>query len=163
MVKVALYARVSKAGEQSNENQLKLLRDWARNTGNESNVIEFEEEVSSRDTRPKKEEVLRLLRTGEVGTVVFYSLDRWGRSMPELVNEFEEARRSGWKLVSLKEGLSFDTAGGQLYAHILASFAAFERERIRERTIAGLNRVRAQGKRLGRPKGSLGKKKKPPL
>lgn len=152
MAKIALYARISKAGDQTNENQLLRLREWAVNSGNKDNVLEFVEEQSSRKTRPVKELILGKLRTGELGGVVFVALDRWGRTMSELVNEFDEARRSKWKLVSLNEGLSLDSATGQLYAHMLGAFANFERERIRERTIDGLNRARAQGKKLGRPK-----------
>ena len=149
-MKVALYARVSKAEEQTPENQLLELRRWAQATGAEV-VGEFVDEVSSRDTRPQKEEVLRKLRVAEIDGVVFYSLDRWGRSMGELVLEFEEAAAKNWKLVSLKEGLQLDTAAGKLHAHMLSAFANFERDRIKERTLSGLKRARAQGKRFGRP------------
>ncbi len=54
-------------------------------------------------------------------------------------------------MISLKEGLDFSSAAGRLMAHVLAALADFERERIRERTMLGLARARAQGKRLGRP------------
>lgn len=156
-MRCALYARVSKGdASQDPENQLASLRKWAREAGVEV-VGEFVERVSSRDTRPQKEEVLRLLRLGQIQGVAFWSLDRWGRDMRELVMEFEEAAQQCWQLVSLKEGLRFDTAAGRLYAHLLAAFADFERERIRERTLAGLVRARALGKRLGRPP------KNPPL
>lgn len=151
-MKVALYARVSKAGDQTPENQLIELRRWAAAGGHEI-AGEFVDECSSRDTRPQKEEVLRLLRVGQIKGVAFVALDRWGRSLSELVREFEEAVERKWVMVSLKEGISFDTAAGRLYAHMLGAFAAFERDIIRERTIAGLARVRAQGKRLGRPCG----------
>ncbi len=148
-MKVALYARVSKADTQNPQNQLDELRRWAAQTGAHVHG-EFVDEISSRDTRPQKEEVLRLLRNGVIEGVVFWSLDRWGRDMSELVLEFQEAAQRGWTLLSLHEGLRLDTAAGQLHAHLLAAFANFERERFRERTKAGLERVRAQGKRLGR-------------
>lgn len=154
-LRVALYARVSKAIDQTPENQLMQLRVWAKNSGAVI-VGEFVDELSSRDTRPQKEEVLKLLRTKQINGVVFVALDRWGRSMPELVNEFEEAVRNDWTLISLKEGIALDTAAGRMMANVLGAFASFERDRIRERTIAGLARVRAQGKKLGRPR-------KPPL
>lgn len=147
---MGLYARISKAGDQTPENQLIQLRQWATNSGAQI-VGEFVDEISSRDTRPAKEEVLRKLRLAEIDGVAFYSLDRWGRTMSELVLEFEEATKRGWQLISLREGLVLDTAAGQLYAHMLAAFANFERERIKERTNAGLARARAQGKRFGRP------------
>lgn len=154
--RIALYARVSKALEQNPENQLKALRAWAERA--RVNVIgEFIDEVSSRDTRPQKEKVLGLLRTRQADGVAFYALDRWGRNMTELVLELDEFSRNGWSMIALKEQIDLSTAAGKMFAHILAAMANFERERIRERTMLGLARVRAQGKRLGRPR------KKPPL
>lgn len=150
-MKVALYARVSKALEQNPENQLIELRRWAVNAQHEV-VGEFVDEVSSKDTRPQKEAVLRLLRTGEAKGVAFWSLDRWGRNAGELVLELEEFSRSGVTLMSLKEGIDLSSAAGRLMANMLAIMANFERDRIRERTMLGLARARAQGKRLGRPR-----------
>jgi len=148
-MRAALYARVSKAGDQTPENQIIALKKWAANSGAEQAVI-YVDELSSRDTRPKKEEVLRLARTKQIDTIVFVSLDRWGRTLPELVQEMRELPEIGVTLISLKEGLNFGTAAGKMYANLLAVFADFERELIRERTVAGLTRARAQGKRLGR-------------
>ena len=151
-MKVCLYARVSKALEQNPENQLIALREWAARAGH-SVEGEFVDEISSRDTRPQKEAVLRLLRLGVVDGVAFWSLDRWGRSMTELVLELEEFSKSGKAMVSLKEGLDLSNAAGRLMANVLAAMANYERDRIQERTRLGLARVRAQGKRLGRPLG----------
>jgi DNA invertase Pin-like site-specific DNA recombinase len=83
-MRVALYARVSKALEQNPENQLIALRAWAANAGHTIEG-EYVDEISSRDTRPAKEQVLHKLRLGEIDGVAFYALDRWGRSMSELV------------------------------------------------------------------------------
>lgn len=148
-MKVALYARVSKALEQTPENQLIELRRWA-SAASHTVVGEFVDEVSSKDTRPEKERVLRMLRLGELDGVAFWSLDRWGRSMGELVMELEEFSKTGKSLISMKEGLDLSTAAGRLMGNILASMANFERDRITERTKLGLARVRAQGRRLGR-------------
>lgn len=148
----ALYARVSKAEDQTTENQLIQLRQWAEQSGQASFKV-FEEALSSRDTRPAKEEVLRGLRLGTLSGVAVVSLSRWGRSLSELARELEEFQERGIVLVSLKEGLRFDTAAGKMYAGILAVFAQFERDLVRERTLAGLARARAQGKVLGWPKG----------
>lgn len=149
-MRVALYARVSKALEQNPENQLIELRRWASAASHEV-VGEFVDEVSSKDTRPQKEAVLRLLRTGEIGGVVFWSLDRWGRTAGELILELEEFSKSGVMLLSLKEGIDLSSAAGRLMANMLAIMANFERDRMRERTLLGLARARAQGKKLGRP------------
>lgn len=158
-MRVALYARVSKALEQNPENQLIELRRWALSARHEIEG-EYVDEISSRDTRPAKEEVLRKLRLGEIDGVAFWSLDRWGRSMSELVFELEEFSKTGKTLISMKEGLDVTTAAGRLIAHILSSMANFERDRIQERTLLGLARAKAQGKTLGRPKGAKDKKKR---
>jgi len=150
-MKVALYARVSKALEQNPENQLIELRKWAAAAGHEV-VGEFVDEMSSKDTRPQKERVLKMLRLGEIQGVAFYALDRWGRTMSELVLELEEFSKAGISLFSMKEGLDLSTAAGRLMANVLAAMANFERDRIRERTLLGLARARAQGKKLGRPR-----------
>lgn len=157
-MKVALYARVSKAIEQNPENQLIELRKWAK-TADHQVIGEFVDEISSKDTRPNKELVLKKLRLGECDAVAFYTLDRWGRTMSELVLELEEFSKSGKALISLKEGLDLSNAAGRLMANVLAAMANFERDRIRERTILGLRRAKAQGKKLGRP----WHKNKPPM
>jgi DNA invertase Pin-like site-specific DNA recombinase len=150
-MRIALYARVSKALDQNPENQLIELRKWAASSGNQV-IGEFVDEVSSKDTRPQKELVLKKIRLGEADGVCVWSLDRWGRSMSELVLELEEFSKAGKSLISLKEGIDLSTAAGRLMANILSSMANFERDRIRERTLLGLARARAQGKRLGRPR-----------
>jgi DNA invertase Pin-like site-specific DNA recombinase len=149
-MRIAIYARVSKALEQNPLNQLLELRKWAVNAQHEI-IGEFVDEVSSKDTRPQKEEVLKKIRLGECDGVAFYALDRWGRTMSELVLELEEFSKSGKSMISLKEGIDLSTSAGRLMANVLASMANFERDRIRERTLLGLARAKAQGKKLGRP------------
>jgi len=142
-------------GSQTTENQLRELAQWeaAMAARPDVRIIDrITDEQSSRDTRPGKERALKLLRTKQADTVVFWSLDRWGRTMRELVLEFDEAIQRGWTLISLREGISLDTAAGKLFAHILAAMANFERDRISERTRAGMARARAQGKHVGRPR-----------
>ena len=150
-MKIALYARVSKALEQDPLNQLLELRKWASTSGH---IIEGEyvDEVSSKDTRPNKELVLKKLRLDEIDGVAFVALDRWGRTMSELVLELEEFGHTGKSIISLKEGLDLSTSAGRLMANVLAAMVNFGRDRIRERTLLGLARARAQGKHLGRPR-----------
>lgn len=159
-MKVALYARVSKALNQNPENQLIELRKWAAVAGHEVEG-EYVDEISSKDTRPQKEEVLRKLRLGELNGVAFVALDRWGRTITELIMELDEFSKTNKSLISLKEGLDLTTAAGRLMANVLAAMANFERDRIRERTMMGLARAKAQGKKLGRPRKYP--KIKPPL
>lgn len=149
-MKVCLYARVSKALGQNPENQLIELRKWAKAANNEVEG-EYIDEISSKDTRPNKELVLRKMRLGECDGVAFWSLDRWGRTASELIFELEEFSKSNKAIISLKEGIDLSTAAGRLMANMLAIMANFERDRIRERTLLGLARAKAQGKKLGRP------------
>lgn len=155
-MKVALYARVSKAGEQNPENQFQPLMSWLAASQN-TQVKDpnhplgiFVDEVSSRDTRPKKEEILKLIRLDVADGVAFVALDRWGRTMSELVLELEEFTKKGKSIISLKEGMDLSNAAGRLMANVLAAMANFERDRIRERTIAGQIRAKSQGKLIGR-------------
>lgn len=150
-MKVALYARVSKALDQTPENQLIELRKYA-SLKNYEILGEYVDETSSKDTRPKKEEVLKKIRLGELDGVMFTALDRWGRTMSELALEIEEFAETGKQMFSAKENLDLQTPAGRLMARMLAAFANFERDMIHERTMLGLARARAQGKRLGRPR-----------
>lgn len=163
-MRICLYARVSKSLGQNPENQYAPLISWlnaSQHTQVKDSTHElgiFVDEVSSKDTRPKKEEILKLLRLGVADGVCFFALDRWGRTMSELVLELEEFSKSNKSMFSLKEGIDLSTAAGRMFANILAAMANFERDRIRERTMLGLARARAQGKKLGRPS----KSKTPP-
>lgn len=159
-MKIALYARVSKALDQNPENQLIELKNWASRAGHQVEGI-YIDEVSSKDTRPEKERVLKKLRLGEIDGVAFWCLDRWGRTASELIFELEEFSKSGKALISLKEGIDLSTSAGRLMANMLAIMANFERDRIRERTLLGLARAKAQGKKLGRPWPK--KEDKPPM
>ena len=145
---VALYARVSKGEGQDPETQLLQLRDWATQSGIEA--VEYVDRASTRDTRPQKEEVLRLARLGLVDTIVVAGLDRWGRTLSELVLELDEFEKRDIRLVSLREGFSLDNAMGRAFANLLAVFADLERRFIRERTLQGLIRAVARGKIRGR-------------
>ena len=75
-----------------------------------------------------------------------------GGNLRHLITLLDELQALGVALVSLHEGIDATTPAGKLQMHILAAIAEFERERIRERVLAGLERARRDGKRLGRPR-----------
>jgi len=150
--RVALYARVS-TSEQTTENQVLALKEWAsRNCEGEPQI--YEENESTKKTRPVKEEVKRRARAGELDAIVFVRLDRWGRSLRELVVEIEEFSKLRVALISTEDNLEFNTPAGMLHIHLLSAFTEFERALISTRTKEGLARAISQGKTLGRPKGS---------
>jgi DNA invertase Pin-like site-specific DNA recombinase len=81
-----------------------------------------------------------------------WRLDRLGRNLRHLITLLEELQALGIAFVSLNEGIDATTPAGKLQMHILGAIAEFERARIAERVKAGLQRARAAGKRLGRPR-----------
>ncbi len=78
-------------------------------------------------------------------------MDRWGRPVADLVSTLQELQHLGVGFVSLIEALDLTTPAGRAMAGLLAVFAEFEREILRERVRAGLAHARLNGKRLGRP------------
>ncbi len=79
-------------------------------------------------------------------------LDRLGRSLKDLVHRIEELQQQGIGFRSLQEALDTTSAAGKLQFHVFSALAEFERELIRERTLAGLRAARARGRKGGRPK-----------
>lgn len=152
-MKVAIYVRVSK-GDLNPDNQKLKLVEYCRIKGWEYDI--FEETESTRKTRPVKELVLSKLREGNYDGVLIYKLDRWARSLQELIMNIEELRNRNRQFIVLTQPIDTTNSAGMLMFQILGAFAEFEREIIRERTITGLERARSQGIKLGRPR-------KPPL
>src|SRR5947207_13571713 len=154
MNRVALYVRTSTA-HQTVENQLIDLREYVAARG--LTAVEYSDQISgTTDRRPGLDALLRDARRRRFKTVIVWSLDRAGRSLTHLVSLIDELQQLGIAFVSLKEGLDLSTAAGKLQLHILAALASFERERLRERVMAGLQRARNEGKRLGRQPVAIG-------
>ena len=150
-MRAALYARVSTL-EQEPENQLAELRRYADARG--WSVTEYVDRGVSgaKDSRPALDRLLADARRRKIDVLLCWRLDRLGRNLRHLVTLLDELRAVGVDFVSLGEGIDATTPAGKLQLHILAALAEFERERIRERVIAGLRRAKAQGVRLGRPR-----------
>ena len=109
----------------------------------------FEERISSRkEQRPQLERALEFCREGDRLSV--WKLDRLGRSIKELIELVNELQDRGVEFRSLRESLDTKTPGGKLVFHVFASIAEFERDIIRERTMAGLEAARARGRKGGR-------------
>lgn len=106
----------------------------------------------AKDRRPALDRLLTDARRRRFDVLACWRLDRLGRNLRHLVTLIEELQTLGIAFVSLGEGIDCTTPAGKLQLHILAALAEFERERIRERVLAGLQRARTQGKRLGRPR-----------
>lgn len=142
------YARVSKvAGSQS----LDLQQDELRSAGVDPNNIYEDHASGTRNDRPGLAACLKSLREGDV--LVVWKLDRLGRSLAHLVNTVKDLsdRNIGLRVLTGK-GAQIDTttASGRMVFGIFATLAEFERDLIRERTVAGLAAARARGRKGGR-------------
>ena len=151
-MRAALYARVSTA-DQTCENQLLELRRYCEARGWTIVKEYVDEGVSgSKDRRPALDQLTADVRRHKVQVVCCWRLDRLGRNLRHLVLLLDDWQGRGVAFVTLGEGIDTSTGAGRLVAGVLASIAEFERERIRERVLAGLARAKAQGVRLGRPR-----------
>jgi DNA invertase Pin-like site-specific DNA recombinase len=97
----------------------------------------------------------RLLRK-EYDGLLIYKFDRWARSTKELIEHIENLVSKDVKIYSYSENIDLNSSMGRAMLTILSAFAQLERDIIRERTLAGLARARAQGKKLGRPRKKRG-------
>jgi DNA invertase Pin-like site-specific DNA recombinase len=150
-LRAAVYARVS-TFDQEPENQLQELRRYVTARG-WSGTVYIDRGVSgAKDRRPGLDELVRDAKRRRFDVVVCWRLDRLGRNLKHLITLLEELQALGIAFVSLAEGIDATTPAGKLQMHILGAIAEFERERIRERVLAGLQRAKAQGRKLGRPK-----------
>lgn len=154
-MKVGIYCRVS-TRDQHPENQRPQLVEYVERHGYEYEI--FEETESTRKTRPIKQELMNRLRQKEFDGVIVLKLDRWARSLQELIGDVKELTDKGISFISIRDNIDLSTATGKLQFHILSALAEFERELIRERTFDGLARTKANGTKLGRRKGSKDKR-----
>jgi DNA invertase Pin-like site-specific DNA recombinase len=106
--------------------------------------------TGKRFDRPEFVRMLDIARAGDV--IVVWRLDRLGRSLKDLVETVQTLEQSGIELRSLKENIDTTTPTGKLMFHIMPALAEFERDVIRERTLAGLEAARARGRKGGRRK-----------
>ena len=150
MFRVGLYARVSTNDQQTLAMQNRAMREYASRRG-WMIALQVREVGSGAAKREARERLLEAARRRDIDVVLVWRLDRWGRSVTDLLATLQELENLGVGFVSLTEALDLTTAAGRAMAAMLAVFAAFEREILQERTRAGLAHARENGKRLGRP------------
>ena len=137
------YARVS-----TEDQNLDLQNDALKQAGCDK-IIE-EKASGAKTDRAGLDEVLSFLRKGD--TLVVWKLDRLGRSLQHLIQVVNQLREKGIYFRSIQESLDTSSSGGKLIFHIFGALAEFERDVIRDRTMAGLAAARARGRVGGRPK-----------
>src|ERR1700678_4439050 len=150
MFRVGLYARVSTHDQQTLPLQMRAMREYASKRG-WTVALSIKEIGSGAAERELREKLLDSARRREIDVVLVWRLDRWGRSLVDLVVTLKELAELGVAFVSLTEALDLTTPTGRAMAGLLSVFAAFEHEILRERIRAGIAEARLQGKHLGRP------------
>jgi DNA invertase Pin-like site-specific DNA recombinase len=148
--RAGLYARVSTDDQQTIPLQIRAPREYAARRG-WMIALQVKEVGSGASQRQLREKWLDAARRREIDVVLVWRLDRWGRSVGDLLATLQELEHLGVGFVSLTEALDLTTPAGRAMAALLAVFAEFEREILRERVRAGLAHARQNGKTLGRP------------
>jgi DNA invertase Pin-like site-specific DNA recombinase len=150
--RVAIYARVS-TGAQTVQNQLRELREIADRHG-WIVAAEFTDRgisgAKDREQRPGLDKMLKAVARREIDVIAAWSVDRLGRSLQDLLGFLGELHAKNVDLYLHQQGLDTSTPAGKALFQMLGVFAEFERAMIRERVRAGLERAKAQGKKLGR-------------
>lgn len=135
------YARVS-----TEEQTLDLQRDALQQAGA---VMLYEDQASGKTAaRSELQQCLRALREGD--TLMVWRLDRLGRNLQDLILIVNDLKARGVAFRSLKESIDTTGPAGTLVFHMFAALAEFERELMRERTLAGLVAARTRGRKGGR-------------
>jgi putative DNA-invertase from lambdoid prophage Rac len=154
VIRAALYARVSTSNHGQDVGlQLDELRQVAAQRGYV--VTEYVDEGVSgvKTSRPALDRMLADAQAGKLDVVLVWKLDRLGRSLQHVLAVLDALTSQGVAFVSLRDaGMDSTTPAGRLFTAMIAAFAAFERDLIQERVIAGVRRAQAAGKHCGRPR-----------
>lgn len=149
-MRVALYARVS-TQDQSTEMQEKELLAYVEARGWALHRLYVDKATGTTDARPALKELMTDARARRFDVVVVWKLDRWGRSLKNLVTSLQELEDAGIRFVSLRDSIDLGSATGRLMVQLLGAMAEFEAALIRERVRAGVQNAKAKGTRFGRP------------
>jgi len=156
LVTAGIYARVS-TSDQDPTAQVDQLRTYCRARGWELHEYVDHGVSGAKERRPGLDALVQVARRRQIDVIVCTKLDRLARSLAHLVALGGEFKALGIDLVVLDQAIDTTTAAGRAMFGMLAVFAEFERDLIRERVVAGLRRARALGKRLGRPRTHVGR------
>ncbi|MER0442858.1 recombinase family protein [Emticicia sp. W12TSBA100-4] len=152
-LRVALYARVSTLDRgQDPETQLIQLREYAQRRNFEivGEFIDFASGTS--EERKHYKQMMEAAKKRKLDVVLVWRYDRFARSTQALANALKEFKILGIDFISYQENIDTTTPTGELIFHVMASLAQFESSLISERVKAGMQRAKAQGKNISRPK-----------
>ncbi|MHC1636472.1 MAG: recombinase family protein [Candidatus Methanospirareceae archaeon] len=155
-MKVGIYARVStEKQDESLEEQLRILREFCDKNGYEIYKIYAETASGAKKNREKFEELMRDVEQKKIDAVVVLKLDRFSRSMLDLLTSVEKLKENGVDFISVLDNIETNTPQGKLIFHILGALAEFERSLIYERTKVGIERAKREGKICHRPRKNI--------
>src|SRR3984957_4611592 len=156
-MRIGIYARVS-TKDQSCEMQLRDLRTYCAARAFDL-VREYVDvgQSGAKDSRPELNILMDDARKRQFDAIVVWRFDRFARSTKHLLTALEEFRSLGIQFISYQENVDISSPLGQVLFTIVSAVAQLERDLIRERVSAGIRNARANGKRLGRPKSSVGR------
>lgn len=154
-MKAALYIRVSTDKQASEGTSLEVqeekLHKFCSFQGWEVFKLYADRGISGKDTeRPQFQVLMQDARQKQFDVVVVTKLDRFGRSLRDLINSIHELNAIGIQFTSVNDNINTTTPNGKLLFHVLGAFAEFEREIIKERMLTGIVRARQEGRQIGR-------------
>ena len=147
---VGLYTRVSTDEQHTLPMQMDALKRYVERRQWQI-ALTVEDVASGSSERPQRERLLKAAKKHEIDIILVWRLDRWGRSVADLVGSLYELNQLGIGFISITEALDLTTATGRAMAGLLAVFAEFERDLLRERVKAGIAHAKKLGKSHGRP------------
>jgi DNA invertase Pin-like site-specific DNA recombinase len=151
--RAALYIRVSTDG-QTTDNQRMALEAVAAQRGWTVDAVYEDAGVSGakgRDKRPGLDGMLKDATRARFDVVMVWAVDRLGRSLGDLLETLKDLEAAHVDLFLHQQAVDTTTPSGRAFFQMLGVFSEFERQMIRSRVNAGLDRARAKGVRLGRP------------
>lgn len=151
---IFLYLRVSTQHQQGGLiSQLNALQNYCKQHGISDYKVFQDENVSgSKSSRPALDAMMKEIAEGKCKKVIVFSFSRFSRSCSHLLQSLEFLRKYKTEMTSISEQIDTQTSVGQALLAVLGALAQLERDLIRERVIAGLNRARAEGRHIGRKK-----------
>jgi putative DNA-invertase from lambdoid prophage Rac len=153
IAKVAIYCRVSTT-DQDSSRQESDLRAYAQRAGYEILQVFHETASGAKNDRAQRAKIIELARGLHIDAILVTELSRWGRSTEDLLSSLRKL--ADWNVSIIAQSgidLNLSTATGKLMLTVMSGIAEFERDLLRERTLSGLARAKAKGKKLGRQVG----------
>ncbi len=156
MKKVAIYCRISTTNKrQDKDTQLIPLKSYVESRDWQVYEIYSDEMSGSKESRPALDKLMQDAYKRKFDAVIVFRFDRFSRSTKQLITALETFRSLGVDFISYQEAIDTTTPAGQMMFTMISAFAQFERAIIQERVRAGLDKARAKGKTLGRPKADI--------